>query len=136
MLQVKSKNNKNRSKYTNDNFVPIKSITNGMIILDNNERVTGVKIVPRNIFILDYGTQNAIIDNLKNVYNMIILLTAGRTIQERKLRSESLANGRLAQLVERLPYKERVRSSSLLTPTILKKHTLEHRFECIFYCYC
>lgn len=26
--------------------------------------------------------------------------------------------GRLAQLVERLPYKERVRSSSLLTPTI------------------
>ncbi len=70
MLQVKSKN-KNRSKYTNDNFVPIKSITNGMIILDNNERVTGIKIVPRNIFILDYGTQNAIIDNLKNVYNMI-----------------------------------------------------------------
>mgnify|MGYP006993806310 CR=1 FL=1 len=70
MLQVKSKN-KNRSKYTNDNFVPIKSITNGMIILDNNERVTGIKIIPRNIFILDYGTQNAIIDNLKNVYNMI-----------------------------------------------------------------
>ena len=64
MLQVKSKN-KNRSKYTNDNFVPIKSITNGMIILDNNERVTGIKIVPRNIFILDYGTQNAIIDNLE-----------------------------------------------------------------------
>ena len=27
--------------------------------------------------------------------------------------------GRLAQLVERLPYKERVRSSSLLTPTII-----------------
>ncbi len=27
-------------------------------------------------------------------------------------------HGRLAQLVERLPYKERVRSSSLLTPTI------------------
>ena len=70
MLQVKSKK-KNRSKYTNDSFVPIKSITNGMIILDNNERVTGIKIIPRNIFILDYGTQNAIIDNLKNVYNMI-----------------------------------------------------------------
>ena len=29
--------------------------------------------------------------------------------------------GRLAQLVERLPYKERVRSSSLLTPTIKKE---------------
>ncbi len=67
---MKSKNSKNRSKYT-ESFVPIKSITNGMIILDNNEKVTGVKIMPTNIFILDYSTQNAIIDNLKNVYNMI-----------------------------------------------------------------
>ena len=30
-----------------------------------------VKIMPRNIFIADYDTQNAIIANLKNVYNMI-----------------------------------------------------------------
>ena len=60
-----------KSKYTNDEFVPIKSITNGTIILENNEKVTGIKIMPRNIFILDYGTQDAIIDNLKNVYNMI-----------------------------------------------------------------
>jgi len=62
---------KNRSKYTNDNFVPIKSITNGMIILDNNEKVTGVKIMPRNIFIMDYSTQNAVITNLRTVYNTI-----------------------------------------------------------------
>ena len=62
---------KTRSKYTNDEFVPIKSITNGMIILDNNEKVTGIKIMPRNIFILDYSTQDAIIDNLRNVYNVI-----------------------------------------------------------------
>ena len=46
-----------KSKYTNDEFVPIKSITNGVIVLDNNEKVTGVKIMPRNIFILDYSTQ-------------------------------------------------------------------------------
>ncbi|MBP3460831.1 MAG: hypothetical protein J6K21_00275 [Bacilli bacterium] len=59
-----------KSKYTND-FVPIKSITNGMVILDNNKKLTGIKIMPRNIFILDQGTQNAIIDNLKNAYNMI-----------------------------------------------------------------
>jgi hypothetical protein len=59
-----------KSKYTND-FVPVKSITNGMVILDNNKKLTGIKIMPRNIFILDQGTQNAIIDNLKNVYNMI-----------------------------------------------------------------
>ena len=62
---------KTKSKFTNDEFVPIKSITNGVIILDNNEKVTGIKIMPRNIFILDYSTQDAIIDNLKNVYNVI-----------------------------------------------------------------
>ena len=44
---------------------------NGTIILDNNEKVSGIKIMPRNIFILDYATQDAIIENLKNVYNMI-----------------------------------------------------------------
>lgn len=62
---------KKRSRYTNEEFVPVKSITNGMIILDNNEKVTGIKIMPRNIFILDYSTQDAIIDNLRNVYNII-----------------------------------------------------------------
>lgn len=60
-----------KSKFTDESFVPVKSITNGMIILDNNEKVTGIKIMPRNIFIADYDTQNAIIANLKNVYNMI-----------------------------------------------------------------
>ena len=30
-----------RSKYTED-FVPVKSITNGMIVLDNNEKVSGI----------------------------------------------------------------------------------------------
>lgn len=63
--------NQNRSKYTNDNFVPIKGITNGMIILDNNQKVCGIKIMPRNIFILDQDMQNSIINNLKDVYNMI-----------------------------------------------------------------
>ena len=65
------KSKKIKSKYTDENFVPVKSITNGMIILDNNEKVSGIKIMPRNIFIADYDTQNAIIANLKNVYNMI-----------------------------------------------------------------
>ena len=57
-----------KSKYTD---VPVKSITNGVIVLDNNQKVTGVKIMPRNIFILDPDMQNAIITNLKNVYNAI-----------------------------------------------------------------
>ena len=60
----------NSSKYTNS-FVPVKSIANGMIILDNNLKVTGVKIFPRNIFILEPDVQYSIINNLKNVYNMI-----------------------------------------------------------------
>lgn len=61
---------KMRSRYTNDD-IPIKSITNGTIILNNNVKVTGVKIMPRNIFILDYDVMNGIINNLKNVYNII-----------------------------------------------------------------
>lgn len=42
-----------------------------MIILDSKEKVTGIKIMPRNIFILDQDTQDSIIYNLRNVYNMI-----------------------------------------------------------------
>ena len=34
-------------------------------------KVTGVKIMPRNIFILDSNMQDAIITNLKTVYNVI-----------------------------------------------------------------
>ena len=42
-----------------------------MILLDNGLKVTGVKIMPRNIFILDQDMQDSIIVNLKNVYNLI-----------------------------------------------------------------
>ena len=59
-----------KSKYTEAD-VPVKSITNGTILLDNGQKVTGVKIMPRNIFILDPSTQNAIITNLKTVFNVI-----------------------------------------------------------------
>lgn len=59
-----------KSKYTED-WIPIKAIENGMIILDNKTRVTGVKIRPRNIFILDPGTQENVIIALKNFYNTV-----------------------------------------------------------------
>ena len=62
------KKKKVKSKYTD---VPVKNIINGTIVLDNDMKVTGVKIMPRNIFIQDMGTQNAIINNLKTVYNVI-----------------------------------------------------------------
>lgn len=65
---MKKKQREIKSKYTD---VPVKNIVNGTIVLDNNLKVTGVKIMPRNIFILDQGTQNAIINNLKTVYNVI-----------------------------------------------------------------
>lgn len=58
------------SKFTED-WLPVKSITNGMIILDNKWKVTGVKIAPRNIFILDQGTQESILISLKNLYNLL-----------------------------------------------------------------
>ena len=58
------------SKYTIDD-IPVKSIANGVILLKNNQKVTGVKIAPRNIFILEEDMQNMIISNLKNVYNLI-----------------------------------------------------------------
>ena len=59
-----------KSKYTVDD-IPVKDIMNGIIVLDNGLRVTGVKIEPRNIFILDQQIQDAIIANLKTFYNMI-----------------------------------------------------------------
>lgn len=65
-----SKTMKSQSKYTED-WVPVKSIENGCIILDNKMRVTGVKIRPRNIFILDQATQDSVIIALKNFYNTI-----------------------------------------------------------------
>ena len=58
------------SKYTVDD-IPVKNIVNGTIVLKNNQKVTGVKIEPRNIFILDPNLQEMIIANLKNVYNLI-----------------------------------------------------------------
>ncbi len=62
------KNNQNRSTEV---FVPIKTINNGTIILDNDEKVTGVKISPKNIFILDEDSQARIIENLRTFYNSI-----------------------------------------------------------------
>ena len=58
------------SKYAED-WLPIKSISNGMITLDNDEKVTGVKIVPRNIFILSIEQQDNVMISLKNFYNTI-----------------------------------------------------------------
>ena len=54
-----------------ENWLPIRGIQNGEIILDNGYRVTGVKIRPRNIFILDYDSQNNAIFDLRSFYNTL-----------------------------------------------------------------
>lgn len=58
------------SKYTED-WLPVKNITNGMIELDNKYKVTGVKIRPRNIFILESNVRNNIISQLRVFYDSI-----------------------------------------------------------------
>ena len=58
------------SGFTED-WLPVRSIQNNMIITRNNYKVSGVKISPRNIFILDNDTQNNILLGLRNFYNTI-----------------------------------------------------------------
>ena len=62
--------NQTSSKYTED-WLPIKNITNGMIQNSNGYFITGVKVMPKNIFILDKDTQDNILFNLRTFYNMI-----------------------------------------------------------------
>ena len=64
------KKGKSASGYTED-WLPIRGIQNNMIITRDNVKVTGVKITPRNIFILDRGTQENILIALRNFYNTI-----------------------------------------------------------------
>lgn len=71
------------SKYTED-WIPVSGINNGVIILENKLNVTGVKIMPRNIFILDEQSQANVLTGLKNFYNQIDfefwLICAGRPV--------------------------------------------------------
>lgn len=61
---------KSNSPFTED-WLPVRSIQNNMIITTNNYKVGGVKVTPRNIFILDYDMQNNILTALRNFYNTI-----------------------------------------------------------------
>lgn len=72
---AKKQTQNDASKYTED-WLPIKSIQNGMIrvpgkALEGDQIVTGVRIEPRNIFISDIETQNSVIYALRNFYNII-----------------------------------------------------------------
>ena len=70
-MAKKNKNEKELLSKWSEDWVPIKNILNGMIELENGEYVTGIKIAPRNIFILDAGTRDNAIYQLQNFYNTI-----------------------------------------------------------------
>ncbi len=58
------------SGFTED-WLPVKAIQNNMIITRDNTKVVGIKVSPRNIFILDTDMQDNILIGLRNFYNMI-----------------------------------------------------------------
>lgn len=57
-----------KSPFT-ENWVKIRSIKNGIITLPNKDMVTGVKVEPKNIFIMEQLQQEHILNALKNCYN-------------------------------------------------------------------
>ena len=61
---------RNRNSFAED-WLPVNDIQNSMIITTNKEKITGVNITPRNIFILEQNAQNNIMIGLKNFYNTI-----------------------------------------------------------------
>ena len=68
---MNSKNNSQNGVNFTEDWLPVKQILNGMIQLDNGYYVTGVKVMPKNIFIMDPGTQQNTIYQLRNFYNSI-----------------------------------------------------------------
>ena len=62
---------KTRGSGFTEDWLPIKAIQNNMIITRDNYKISGVKITPRNIFILDVNTQDNILLGLRNFYNTI-----------------------------------------------------------------
>lgn len=61
---------KTTSPYTED-WVNVKGIKDGVILLPNRDMVTGVKIYPRNIFILDPIQQESVLNAMRNFYNLM-----------------------------------------------------------------
>lgn len=68
--KVMSKQAQKNPKYT-ENWLPLKAISNGIMYNNKNEMITGVKIQPRNIFILDQSSMDNALIGLMNFYNTI-----------------------------------------------------------------
>lgn len=52
-----------------ENWVKVRSIKNGVITLPSKELVSGIKIEPKNIFIMEQNSQDIMLNSLKNCYN-------------------------------------------------------------------
>ena len=68
--KVMSKQAQSNSKYT-ENWIPLKAISNGIMYNNKNEMITGVKVQPRNIFILDQTSMDNALIGLMNFYNTL-----------------------------------------------------------------
>ena len=55
----------NSNSMSTENWITVRDINNNIIFLDNKQMVTGVKIQPRNIFIMDQNSQFNVIDQLR-----------------------------------------------------------------------
>lgn len=64
---MSTKNNATSS----ESFVPVKAIVNNMIELDSGFKVAGVKVAPKNIFIMEESDQFNVINSLKDFYNTL-----------------------------------------------------------------
>ncbi len=71
MANAQNANSANAVRNYAEDWIPVKNIMNGMIQLENGYYVTGIKVLPKNIFILDEGERNNILFSLQNFYNMI-----------------------------------------------------------------
>lgn len=61
----------NQNSASTENWITVKEINNNTIVLDNKKLVSGIKILPKNIFIMDEISQNRVIDELRKFYNQI-----------------------------------------------------------------
>lgn len=71
--QVPNKINQSKkmtSPYTED-WINVKGIKDGIIFLPNREMVSGVKIYPKNIFILDQLQQESVLNAMRSFYNLM-----------------------------------------------------------------
>ena len=76
--QINSLSNKEQESVVNnkiikwtENWINVKKISNGIIYNNLGEMVTGIKIQPKNIFILDGSSMDNTLIGLMNFYNII-----------------------------------------------------------------